>query len=182
MLDSAAPSLSRSPKLWMLWGFSITSLFGTLLHFLYELLNGATWIAPFSAVNESTWEHMKLLFWPMLLFAVFTSFFFRDFRAFWCIQRTAILLGLTLIPVFFYTYNGAFGKSPDAVNIAIFFVSAGIAYLYAARQMKSGDAMCKFPRLALLTLSLLAVLFIVFTFRTPALPLFQDPLTGGYGV
>lgn len=26
--------------------------------------------------------------------------------------------------VLFYTYNGAIGKSPDAVNIAIFFAAA----------------------------------------------------------
>ena len=66
-----------------LLGFAVTSLLGTVLHFLYDLLGGALWIAPFSGVNESTWEHMKLLFWPMLLFAAVQSLFFRERDDFW---------------------------------------------------------------------------------------------------
>ena len=63
---------------WQLLGFAVTALGGTLLHFLYEWLGDAVWIAPLSGVNESTWEHMKLLFWPMLLFAAVQYFLFRD--------------------------------------------------------------------------------------------------------
>ena len=91
--------------LWQLMGFAVTSLGGTLLHFLYEWLGEAVWIAPFSGVNESTWEHMKLLFWPMLIFAVIESFFFEEREDFWCVKMRGILLGLILIPIIFYTYN-----------------------------------------------------------------------------
>ena len=120
--------MKRSIGLWQLMGFAVTSLAGTLLHFLYEWLGEATWIAPFSGVNESTWEHMKLLFWPMLLFAVVQSFFFRDRGDFWCVKQKGVLLGLALIPILFYTYNGVIGKSPDWINIVIFFLSAAMAY------------------------------------------------------
>jgi hypothetical protein len=53
--------MKRSIGIWQLAGFAATSLGGTLLHFLYEWLGEAVWIAPLSGVNESTWEHMKLL-------------------------------------------------------------------------------------------------------------------------
>lgn len=112
--------MKRSIGFWQLIGFAVTSLGGTLLHFLYEWLDEAVWIAPFSGVNESTWEHMKLLFWPMFIYAIVQSFFFRDRENFWCIKLRGILLGLVLIPVIFYTYNGVIGKSPDWFNIAIF--------------------------------------------------------------
>ncbi|MBR7099452.1 MAG: hypothetical protein IKC59_08555 [Clostridia bacterium] len=78
--------MKRSIGLWQLFGFAVTSLLGTLLHFLYEWLGEAVWIAPISGVNESTWEHMKLLFWPMLLYAIAESFFFRDRKDFWCVK------------------------------------------------------------------------------------------------
>ena len=120
----------RSVRLWQLMGFAVTSLFGTVLHFLYEWLGKAAWIAPFSGVNESTWEHMKLLFWPMFIYALIESVFFRECEDFWCIKLRGILSGLILIPVLFYTYNGIVGKSPDWINIAIFFVSAAAAYIY----------------------------------------------------
>ena len=168
--------------LWQLMGFAVASLGGTVLHFLYEWLGEAPLIAPFSGVNESTWEHMKLLFWPMLLFAIVQSFFFRDREDFFCIKLRGILLGLFLIPVLFYTYNGVVGKSPDWLNIAIFFVSAAAAYLLEARLLKSEKPLCTSRRLSLAAIAVIAVLFVVFTFRTPEIGLFRDPLTGTYGI
>lgn len=174
--------MKRSVGLWQLMGFAVTSLGGTLLHFLYDWLGGAAWIAPFSGVNESTWEHMKLLFWPMLLFTAVQSRFFSDRKDFLCIKLRGILLGLVLIPVVFYTYNGVIGHSPDWINIAIFFLAAAVAYLYETRRLRNAPLPCKHSRCALAALCVLALLFVVFTFATPPLGIFKDPLTGSYGI
>jgi len=174
--------MKRSIPLWQLAGFAVTSLGGTLLHFLYGWLDSAVWIAPFSGVNESTWEHMKLLFWPMLIFAIIQSFFFRDREEFWCVKLRGTLLGLILIPVLFYTYNGVVGTSPDWINIVIFFISAALAYLYEALELSSGTATCRSPKLSFLILVALGALFVLFTFRTPEIGLFKDPITGSFGI
>ena len=173
--------MKRSIGLWQLMGFAVTSLGGTLLHFLYEWLGKAWWIAPLSGVNESTWEHMKLLFWPMFLYAVVQSFFFRDRKDFWCVKLRGILCGLILIPVIFYTYNGVIGKSPDWINIAIFFVSAAIAYIWELRRFKNEKTTYK-QTAAIALLCSLALLFVLFTFVTPELGIFKDPLTQTYGI
>ena len=174
--------MKRQIGLWQLAGFAVTSLLGTLLHFLYDLTGGSALIAPFSGVNESTWEHMKLLFWPLLIFAFIEWLFFRDKEEFWCVKLRGTLLGLSLIPLIFYLYNGVIGKSPDWINIAIFFISAAAAYVYEARQFSSGRTRCKNPRLAIILLCVLATMFIVFTFATPTLAIFRDPLTGTFGI
>ena len=174
--------MKRSVGLWALVGFAATSLLGTLLHFLYDWLGESALIAPFSGVNESTWEHMKLLFWPMLLFGILQSFFFRSYESFWCVQQSGILIGLFLIPILFYTYNGAIGKSPDFVNIAIFFLSAAVAYIYEAKKLKSGTAACEHPKRSIGVLLFLALLFVLFTYFPPRIGLFKDPLTGTYGI
>lgn len=174
--------MKRQIGLWQLMGFAATSLLGTLLHFLYDLTGGALLVSPFSGVNESTWEHMKLLFWPMLFFAIVQSFFFRDRKDFWCIKLRGILLGIILIPLIFYTYNGVIGSSPDFINIAIFFVSAAIAYIYEARLFRTEKLFCKSQRAAIITLCAIALSFVLFTFITPMLGIFEDPLTGGYGI
>ena len=93
-----------------------------------------------------------------------------------------ILLGLGLIPVLFYTYNGVIGKSPDWINIAIFFVSAAMAYLFETRMLITGNPSCSSPKTAQGILIVIAVLFILFTFVTPKLGMFRDPLTGTYGI
>ena len=174
--------MKRSFGLWQLMGFALTSLFGTLLHFLYDRLSESVLVAPFSGVNESTWEHMKLLFWPMLIFAAVQSFFFKDVRSFWCIKLRGLLLGLTLIPVLFYTYNGVIGRSPDWINIAIFFISAALTYIYETRLWGKGTVKCKSPRTAVFVLCLIAALFVIFTFKTPEIGVFRDPITGSYGI
>ena len=48
--------------LWETAGFLFTAAVGALLHFSYDWSGGTVLAAAFSAVNESTWEHMKLLF------------------------------------------------------------------------------------------------------------------------
>lgn len=174
--------MKRDVSLWQFAGFSLTSLGGTLLHFLYDWTNESVLIAPFSGVNESTWEHMKLLFFPLLIFALIQSRFFGEYENFWYIKLIGIATGLTLIPVLFYTYNGAFGKSPDWLNIAIFFISLAIVFLLETWLFKKVNLYCKRPWLAFGGICLIGVLFVVFTFATPHIPLFQDPLTGTYGI
>ena len=107
-------------SLWQLAGFALSTLGGTLLHFLYDWTGKSILVSPFSGVNESTWEHMKLLFWPVFVFALVQRLFFRDQKNYWCIKMAGMLMGLLSVPVLFYTYNGAFGQSPDWINISIF--------------------------------------------------------------
>ena len=175
--------MKRTVWLWQLFGFAFTALPGTLLHFMYEWLDESVWIAPFSGVNESTWEHMKLLFWPMFLYAIVQSFFFKDRGDFWCVKLRGNLLGLALIPLLFYTYNGVVGPSPDWLNITIFFISAAVAYIYETRLFNSKRLMaCRSSRSSIALLCIVFVVFVLFTFFTPELNIFRDPLTGEYGI
>ncbi len=169
-------------SLWQFAGFAFTSLGGTLLHFLYDWTNRNVLIAPFSGVNESTWEHMKLLFFPLFIFALIESRFFKDCKSFWCVKLCGIVTGLILIPVLFYTCNGAFGETPDWINITFFFVSAAAVFLLETWLFKEDALQCRSPRLALTAICLIGVLFALFTFATPQIPLFEDPLTGTYGL
>ena len=167
---------------WSVIGFIFTSVVGTLLHFLFDWTNESPIAAPFSSVNESTWEHMKLLFIALFAFAIIQSFFFKERADFWCIKLRGILLGITLIPVIFYVYNGAIGKSPDWLNITIFFISALAVYIYEARLFLKKELPCESQILPLTLLCIIALFFTVFTFFTPEIEIFKDPLTGMYGI
>ena len=174
--------MKRTVGLCQLMGFAVTAFVGTILHFLYDWLGNSLWVAPFSSVNESTWEHMKLLFWPMFIYAIVESFFLKSRKDFWCVKLRGILLGIIMIPVIFYTYNGVIGKSPDWINITIFFIAAAIAYIYETRLFNNESVICKSPKLSIVILCGIAVLFVLFTFRTPTLNIFKDPLSATYGI
>lgn len=167
---------------WEFGGFAVAAILGTILHFLYGMTRENVLAAPFSAVNESTWEHMKILFIPLFFFALIQSRYFKETKNFWCVKLVGTLAGLILLPVLFYTYNGTFGKSPDFVNIGIFFVSAVAVFLLEAQLLKNETFRCKRPWLPFLLLCLILGLFVLFTFNTPQIPLFKDPVSGGYGI
>ena len=82
---------------WELAGFLWTAAAGTLLHFTYDWSGGSKIAAAFSAVNESTWEHMKLLFVPLFLFTVVqVAFLGRTYPNLLAVRAVAALTGLAL--------------------------------------------------------------------------------------
>ena len=91
-----------------------------------------------------------------------------------------ISTGLVTIPVLFYTYNGVFGKSPDWLNITIFFVAAATAFYLETVLLKEDSHPCRFPTLSVVFILLIGVSFVLFTFYPPQIPLFQDPIDFSY--
>ena len=169
---------------WQLGGFLFVCAAGTALHFLYQWSGESVAAAPFAAVNESVWEHMKLLFWPMLLWAGAERAVLGGYsRGFWPAKALGTLLGLALIPALYYTYTGALEVSVMWVDIAIFFVAAAAAFL-AETRMLARDWRCRggARASALVLLLLLSAAFILCTFVPPRVPLFRDPVTGFYGL
>lgn len=169
---------------WETAGFVFTGAVGTLLQFLFRWTGRNTIIAAFSAVNESTWEHMKIFYVPFFVFAMIEFVVFCEpLRNFFAAKAAAALVGLLGIPVLFYTLGGAFGKTPDWLNITIFFVSAAAAYVVGYLLLCSHSlhgAPMQLAGFVLLWIMMLA--FICFTYHAPRLPLFLDPITGQYGI
>lgn len=160
-------------------GFVFVGIMGTLLHFLYDWTGGSTVAALFSAVNESIWEHMKLLFYPAMVYGIREYFRWgKDRREFWHVKLFGSLTGLALIPAMYYTYTGGLGVSADWFNVTIFFLAAGVMFYLETRLFKR-ERQWRTPRwIPICLLLLIAVAFTVFTFFPPDIPLFQDPRTG----
>ena len=87
--------------------FLIASLLGTLFHFVYEWSGDNFFVGLFFPVNESTWEHLKLVFIPILLVSVLEYFISEIPRNDYpCIKLRSALLAMLIIVVLFYTYTG----------------------------------------------------------------------------
>lgn len=167
---------------WALAGFLFTGALGSLLHFTYEW-SGGLLTAAFSAVNESTWEHMKLLFVPLFLFSVVQICVMgKNYPNFLAVRAVSTLAGLVLIPVLFYTYTGVLGFHVMWADIAVFFLAD--LGTFALDHHLLGRERFSEPwqqLMGLLVLWALAFLFVWCTFRPPHLALWQDPVTGIYG-
>ncbi len=176
--------MRRKLFFWELGGFLFTGALGTLLHFVYEWSGGSAWAACISAVNESTWEHMKLLFVPMFFFSLVQAVLLgRNYPNLLAVRAVSVTAGLALIPVLFYTYTGILGRHITWVDVSIFFAADLAAFALDFWLLRRGKLSSGWMQiLGLAALWGLAFGFVWCTFRPPRLPLWQDPVSGIYGI
>lgn len=163
-------------------GFVFVSVVGSLLHFLYDWTKKSVFVALFSATNESTWEHMKLFFVPALIFAIIEYFIVgREYPNFWSAKLIGIVVGLLSIPILYYTFVGAFGMSPDWVNVLIFYIATALSFVVETIMILRNRPNFSI-KLSIVIFVIIGLCFIIFTFLPPPIPLFVDPTTGLKGI
>ena len=168
--------------IWTWAGFFTAAVLGTLGHCAYDWSGKSLPVGAFCAVNESTWEHMKLLFFPVLLFTA-VQLCLRWESGLLAARAVSTTAGLVAIPALFYTYSGVLGRTVDWVNILIFYVADAALFGLDSRLRRSGHFRAPWLQTAgALWLWLLAFLFVWWTFRPPHIGLFLDPVTGQYGI
>jgi hypothetical protein len=137
----------------------------------------------FSAVNESVWEHLKLGFWPTLAFALIEFKYLKKSTSNFLFAKT---VGIYLIPFtivgIFYSYTAILGESILAIDILSFIIAVIIGQLVSYRLLTSKKLPYDLRKVSLIALILLGVAFVLFTFYPPQFAMFQDPITGDYGI
>ena len=156
-------------------------ILGTLLHFTYELSGENSIIASFSAVNESVWEHLKLLFFPMLLTTIIGYFYVgKNVHNFLCSKTIGIITSMLFTVIFFYTYSGILGKNIAIIDISSFFV-ATILGEYVAYRLMNSTFKCN-NKISIIVLIIIGICFVTFTYSAPQIGIFKDPIIETYGI
>lgn len=153
------------------------SILGTLLHFAYDFFNENQFIGYFSAINESIWEHQKLLFFPTLFISIIQFIFCKECRkCFWISRLLGALLGMIIIISLYYTVTGIIGKNIDAFNIALFYIGV-ISTFVLSNIFQKNRVLCgkHSDTIALLIFVLITFIFVFFTNNPPSIALFSDP-------
>lgn len=169
---------------WGVAGALWTAAAGTLLHFVYEWSGESVWAAVFSGVNESVWEHMKLLVMPLFLFtAVQVAVLGDRYPGLPGARAVSLIAGMTLIPVLYYTYTGVLGFRISWVDISIFYVAVLAWLLLDWKLLRSGRLESPWVQvLGIIVLWLVVFAFVWCTFHPPGLALWQEPVTGIFGI
>lgn len=167
-------------KCYTIIGIIFVLILGTLSHFLYEWTGNNFIIGLFTPINESTWEHMKLLFFPMLLYS--SAMIFKLKKIYPCIASSlylGTLLGIWLIPTFFYSYTYVLGKNIFILDFTTFVLSVIIAFCTAYKFTLS----CKLQPYSLFIYGLVCICiicFVLFTYHPPDTEVFADPAVSHY--
>jgi hypothetical protein len=158
-------------------GIFFISLLGSFLHFTFALANKFWLVGAFSAVNESTWEHLKLAVIPAILWALLESKVFKlKTPNFLFAKAVGIYLMPILIVVFFYGYKAILGYHNLLLDISIFVIAVIIGQIASYKIMSRPGSYSKFNNSSFFFLAILPIIFIIFTFFPPHFFLFKDPI------
>jgi hypothetical protein len=168
---------------WEIAGIFLIFFAGSLLHFTYQWTNASRFAAIFSAVNESTWEHLKLAFWPALFYAVLEYLFLFDaVDQFWFAKFLGIFLMPVLIVVIFYGYKTICGRHFLWADITTFFIAVSGGQIVSFLLMRSNMNSRLLELAGIAGLLVMTAAFSLLTLFPPRFFLFKDPLTGKYGI
>lgn len=162
-------------KHYIIAGIIFVLITGTISHFIYGWSGNNFILGFFFPVSESTWEHMKLCFFPMLIYSRFVSKRLKDDYP--CVTSSllfGILLGTFLIPVIFYTYTGILGRNFPPLDIAVFILSIILAFI-AVYKLTLSCKMISFTLWLSLSVLVMAICFFIFTYMPPNIGLFTAP-------
>jgi hypothetical protein len=140
-------------------------------------------VGAFSAVNESVWEHLKLGFWPALLYAVIEYRYVRKSTNNFLFAKAVGIYAIPIaIAVLFYSYTAILGEDLFILDILTFILAVIIGQLTSYKLLVYRKLQDNLNQISPVALALLGLAFVLFTFYPPQLPIFRDPISGEYGI
>uniref|UniRef100_A0A7C4LZW5 Uncharacterized protein n=1 Tax=candidate division CPR3 bacterium TaxID=2268181 RepID=A0A7C4LZW5_UNCC3 len=174
------PRISKKLLKWEILSALFVIFIGSFFHFIYELSGYNNIVAVFSAVNESTWEHTKLAFFPLVIFSLIQyPFVKKEIKNYFTIKSKESFISVILIIVIFYTYSGILGKHYLFIDILTFILAVIgaklLAYIHFFNRTKENQI------IPIFLVTILGIFFTITTFLPPHIQLFKDNPTGAYG-
>ncbi len=170
-----------SLELILVISFLIILIIGTLLHFTHDWFKKGLLLHLFSALNESTWEHMKLLLFPTILVMIFQYFVFNEnYSNLWNAWLILLVVEMVTMPLIFEPLRLSMKKVPFWITIAIFILSI-ILGVVAEYFVLLRNFIVFNEIFALISVCVIVFLYFVFSFNPPRVWIFKDPIEKKYG-
>lgn len=157
----------------------ILGIIACILHYVYDLSGKKLTVGLFNPVNESVWEHLKLMFFPFILWWI-AMYFIKDKKCdiplnIW-IESVAVSLVVAPLSVvlLYYSYTGAFGIESVFIDILLVFVCYYIALCVASHFLEYSVPNNCAAIASIIVIAVIFIAFIVFTINPPELPIFYN--------
>lgn len=163
-------------------GFFFISILGTISHFLYEKSDHNKVVGIFSAVNESTWEHIKIALTPAFIYSLVDGYFYGDNPNYFFAKLVGIASIIIIIPLIFYTYTKIVKKNILIVDISTFFIAILLSEMFTYRILLLDPISYSLKYASLVLLFVIFGFYLLLTTYPIKNKLFKDPITKKYGV
>lgn len=164
-----------APEKYIIKGIPWLFILGTIMHFIYDILGKNIIVALFAPVNESVWEHSKMVLIPIILW--WTIYYIINGKSYninkniWFTSALiSLITSLFTIPLLYYFYTGALGMHLLWVDISILFVALAFGQLLALHFYKHSKGINFI--IVWIVFIFIILLFIIFTLYPPSLPIF----------
>lgn len=151
-------------------------------HFVYEYLK-SDMTSIFFPVNESIWEHMKLLFTPFLIDALILYFYFKKSNIVYHNLLFSALFS-SLFSIFFYLIIFlpiyVFFKTNVIFDISLLIITIIISQIIQYKILKKEVSL--YPNLSLITIIVICIIFGYLTYNPPRNFVFYDTIKNKYGI
>ena len=162
--------------------FIFISLVGTICHFLYDWTNHNKFIGLFAAVNESTWEHIKIALTPTLLWGLIDGFLYGANGNYFLAKSLSLLIMIIIIPIIFYLYSYLLKKHVLLIDILIFYLAIFLGQSLFYFILESSTVPYILNYIGTILLFVIFGFYMVATLLPLKIFLFKDPITKKYGV
>ncbi len=163
------------PETYTLLGILVLFAVGSLFHFLYSLTGECFIIGLFVPINESIFEHTKMVVLPIFIWwFIFYLFRKKDLfvNAWFTSAIIAMISAIIAIPMLFYFYSQAFGIESLVIDILILLVSLAIGQILGLHYYRHGKGIEY--HFAIVLMIVIIILFAFFTINPPAFPIFNS--------
>lgn len=163
-------------------GILFIFLIGALLHFVYEWSHHNKIVAVFAAVNESTWEHIKICMTPTLVWSIYEICTYGFTWNFIFAKSMCLLTIILMIPILFYSYTYFTKKVYLVVDIICFFITvicSQLVFRYIINLISFSNV---FVYISLFLIIIELLLYFTLTFHSPKNFIFKDPITKRYSL
>lgn len=163
------------PETYTLIGILVLFVVGSLFHFLYSLTGECFIIGLFVPINESIFEHTKMVVLPIYIWwSIFYLFRKKDLfvNTWFTSALIAMISAIIAIPMLFYFYSQAFGIESLVIDILILLVSLAIGQILGLHYYRHGKGIEY--HFAIVLMIVIIILFAFFTINPPAFPIFNS--------
>lgn len=164
-------------------GVFVSFIVAIILHFIYGIFPN-TFFSIIAPVNESIWEHMKLIVSSSLIFSIFEYFIYKKkdipYNNFILSYGVSCVLGIIVYLLIYIPLNDIFGHKAYIAISLLFIILIFVQYVsYYIMNKKEMWHSCD---IGILLIIIIYFVFGYLTYHPPKINLFYDYMHKGFGI
>ena len=163
-------------------GIVLIATIGTLLHFVYEWSHHNKFVAIFAAVNESTWEDIKIAMTPTILWSLYEGYVFGTEPNYLIAKALCLLSIIIIIPILFYSYTAFTKKAILFIDVICFYITITSSQLIFRYFINLDELPFIYTYLSAILIFIEMGMYFLLTYHPQKNFIFEDPITHKYSL